>query len=347
MSLRQLRGQPGALAVLTSALERGVLHHALRFEGPDGVGKELAAFGVAMASCCVRADPLGCGACEGCRRATTLSEGAPEVPLHPDVVLLERGRYGEVLRDSGRKIEERTEISIQQIRQIVQPQVSFSPSEARRRVFIVRRAEEMSTGAANALLKTLEEPRPGNHFILLTSRPDRLLPTIRSRTMPVRFGPLPNQVLRELMTERGVASDRQDVILDLAGGSIGEALAIAATDDEGAQASFIGALERAIAAGTAGAATAFAEGAPSDRQATRAGLIAFSSHLARRSRRSLDAGQDEDAMRFSEGYAKIERRLAEMEEFNGSPVLQLAALVVELAEIGLIPPEERARPVSP
>lgn len=341
MSLRRLRGQPGALAVLSSALQRGVLHHALRFEGPDGVGKELAALGVAMASCCLRDDPLGCGNCEGCRRATTFSEGAPEVPIHPDVVIIERGRYGDVLRDSGRKIEERTEISIQQIRQIVQPQVSFSPSEAKRRVFIVRRAEEMSTGAANALLKTLEEPRPGNHFILLTSRPDRLLPTIRSRTMPVRFAPLPSAVLRELLTERGIASERHEAIVDLAAGSIGDALAIAESDDVGEQAAFVGALERAVGVGTPGAATSFAESAPGERQAARAGLVAYSSHLARRARRSLAEGHDADALRFSEGFAKIQRRLSEMEEFNGSPVLHLAALVLELAELGLIPPEER------
>jgi DNA polymerase III subunit delta' len=327
--------------VLSSALERGVLHHALRFEGPDGVGKELAALGVAMASCCVREDPLGCGNCEGCRRSTTFSEGAPEVPIHPDVVIVERGRYGDVLRDAGRKIEERTEISIQQIRQIVQPQVSFSPSEAKRRVFIVRRAEEMSTGAANALLKTLEEPRPGNQFILLTSRPDRLLPTIRSRTMPVRFAPLPATVLRELLTERGIPAERHDALLDLAAGSIGDALAIAEADDVGAQATFVGALERAVGIGTAGAATAFAESAPSDRHAARAGLVAFSSHLARRARRSALEGRDADALRFSEGFAKLQRRLSEMEEFNGSPVLHLAALVLELAEVGLVPPEER------
>jgi DNA polymerase-3 subunit delta' len=64
LSLRELLGQPSALAVLSSALEKGELHHALRFEGPPGVGKELAAFGVAMASACTSDDPLGCGHCE-------------------------------------------------------------------------------------------------------------------------------------------------------------------------------------------------------------------------------------------------------------------------------------------
>ena len=71
-------------------------------------------------------------------------------------------------------------------------------------MFIVRRAEELSLAAANALLKTLEEPGPRTHFILLSAVADSLLPTIRSRTQRVRFGPLPDDVVTELLAAQGV-----------------------------------------------------------------------------------------------------------------------------------------------
>ncbi len=347
MSLRELLGQPSALAVLSSALEKGELHHALRFEGPPGVGKELAAFGVAMASACTSDDPLGCGHCEGCRRAVTFAEGPPAVPIHPDIVLIERGRYADLLRDGGRKIEERTEISIQQVRQIIQPQVTYSASEAKRRIFIIRRAEEMSIGAANALLKTLEEPRPGNHFILLTSRPDSLLPTIRSRTMPIRFAPLPGSVMRTLLTKNGVEESRHDELVDLAQGSIEAALELAGAESAGEKSTFVKAIEKAICIGTPGAATQFAESAPSDRHNCRQALIGYAAHLARRSRTLLqNGGNPDDARRAAEGYSHLLRVLADMEEFNGSPAMQLGALVLELAERGVVPPEERAAAVG-
>ena len=65
-------------------------------------------------------------------------------------------------------------------------------------------ADELTVSAANALLKTLEEPPPRTFFILITSRPSRLLDTIRSRTLPVRFGPLPESTVTSLLQARGL-----------------------------------------------------------------------------------------------------------------------------------------------
>jgi len=98
MGFDRILGQAAAVETLERALRTGNVHHAYRFEGPNGVGKEMAAFGFAQALVCTTEPPLlqarrACGRCSACVRAVTLSSEAPCVPLHPDVVLLERGLY--------------------------------------------------------------------------------------------------------------------------------------------------------------------------------------------------------------------------------------------------------------
>src|SRR5205085_102595 len=161
------------------------------FEGPDGVGKELAAFALAQSLVCetpvapgVSAAPgvsgasgasgvsaastkpvLGCGTCSACRRAVRFAEEEPCVPQHPDVVLLERGLYPPAVL--GATTRETAAIGVEQVRRLVLARVGFSPHEGRALVFIVRAAHELSLPAANALLKTLEEPPQRVHFVLL------------------------------------------------------------------------------------------------------------------------------------------------------------------------------------
>lgn len=193
--------------------------------GPDGVGKELAAFGLACAVTCEREPGEGCGTCPTCHRALTTSSEGARVPLHPDVVVVERGLYGkEVL---GRSTDEKTDISVDQIRRVVLEKINFGPHEARERIVIVRRAEEMNAGAANALLKTLEEPPGHTRFVLLTSRPGELLPTIRSRTQPIRFSLLRDDVVEKILLARGVDPVLAKQSAELAGGSVEVADALA------------------------------------------------------------------------------------------------------------------------
>src|SRR5437868_14065518 len=98
MGFERILGQAAATETLERALRTGKVHHAYRFEGPSGVGKELTAFAFAQALVCTTPPPSGvvyqaCGTCSACTRAVTLSGEAPRVPLHPDVVVLERGLY--------------------------------------------------------------------------------------------------------------------------------------------------------------------------------------------------------------------------------------------------------------
>ena len=96
--------------------------------------------------------------------------------MHPDVLVVEPG-------DSG-------SIKIEQVRDVVD-RARYRPFEGRRRVVIIDEADALVAAAQNALLKTLEEPPPSSVFILVTARPDVLLPTVRSRCPQLRFRPLP------------------------------------------------------------------------------------------------------------------------------------------------------------
>ncbi len=243
MPFRDVLGQDLALETIRRGLARGRLHHALLFVGPEGVGKELTAFGLACAVTCEREPGEGCGTCPTCHRVLTVSSEGARVPLHPDVVVVERGLYGKEIL--GRSTDEKTDISVDQVRRVVLEKINFAPHEARERIVIVRHAEEMSAGAANALLKTLEEPPGHTRFVLLTSRPGELLSTIRSRTQPIRFALLRDEVVEKILLARGVEPSLARQSAELAGGSVevADALADPSQSEERTQA--VEALRRA------------------------------------------------------------------------------------------------------
>jgi DNA polymerase-3 subunit delta' len=225
--LSSVVGQSTAVDTLRRALASDHVHHAYLFEGPEGVGKERAAFGLAQALVCERRAPGGadaCGECRACVRAVPRPE--ERRPIHPDVVVLERALYEPTT--IGRRTPETQDLSIDQVRTLVLARAAFPPHEGRAKVFIVRRAEELSISAANALLKTLEEPGARTHFVLLSAVPDSLLPTIRSRALRVRFGALPDEAIAALLRERGL--ERADAVASVAAGSM--ATALLASDPE-------------------------------------------------------------------------------------------------------------------
>ncbi len=240
--LTTVLGQPTAVETLERALGRSRVHHAYLFDGPEGVGKERTAFGLAQALVCERrleGTARACGVCSACVRA--VPRAGESRPIHPDVTVLERGLYDPA--SIGRRSPETQDISIDQVRTLVLARAAFPPLEGRAKVFLVRRAEELSVGAANALLKTLEEPGPRTHFVLLSSASDSLLATIRSRTQRVRFAPLPDEVIARLLADRGVAGG--EGLARLAGGSIGAAIALS---DPEARAEREGTTHRILAA---------------------------------------------------------------------------------------------------
>jgi len=315
-------GQGPAVETLSRALRSGRVHHAYRFEGPDGVGKETAAFALAQSLVCERGGPLGCGECGACRRALRVSEDDPRVPLHPDVLVVGRGVYPPSAL--GTQTRETVAIGVDQIRRVVLARIGFPPHEGRALIVIVRAAHELSQQAANALLKTLEEPPDRVHFVLVTSQPNRLLDTIRSRTLAVRFGPLPDSVIEAILERHG----KPKSVSSLAAGSASAALALADEDQARVRADFVKAATDAVAAPTIEAALGFAASRPDDRD----GLVEQLRHLAQHfalEARALVQDRPSEAESLARRHA-IAMSAIEAVERNAQPALALESMVARL-----------------
>jgi DNA polymerase-3 subunit delta' len=326
--LSTVRAQPTAVETLRRALTAGRVHHAYLFDGPDGVGKERAAFGLAQALVCERRKPGeadACGVCSPCTRA--LPRAGETRPVHPDVVVLERGLYEPA--SIGRKSPETQDLSIDQVRTLVLARAAFAPHEGRAKVFIMRRAEEMSTSAANALLKTLEEPGARTHFVLLTSMPDALLPTIRSRTLRVRFGALPDAVVTELLVAQGTEPARATEIARLAEGSMATAGTLADPEASARREQFVARAVSALESGDAGEAFDLAADAKAiDKDALAVQLQALAAALAARAVEAADARDrraDVAAARLGLAHAAIQQL-----EGNASSQLAVEAMLLKM-----------------
>jgi DNA polymerase-3 subunit delta' len=200
-----LDAHPHAAAVLGSALaEGGRPAHAYLLHGPAGTGKRDTAreFAAALLARGVP-DP------EGAR--TRALHGT-----HPDLTWVAPSGAHEMLR---RDVDES-----------VVGAASRTPFEARHRVFVLERADTMNDEAANALLKTLEEPPSYVVLLLLTERITQVLPTIASRCQPVRFDPLPPAALATRLQSRGIAPDQAKACARLSLGDGERALALALGD---------------------------------------------------------------------------------------------------------------------
>ena len=226
MPFRHLAGHRVLLDLVARAAARGSLPPSLIFAGPDGVGKRLAALSLAQLFNCTSmagsADgelaPDACGNCSACRR---IARG-----VHADVLMIEPGDTGSIKVDQVRAAIDRT---------------AYRPFEGRRRVVIVDEADAMEAPPQNALLKTLEEPPSASTFVLVTSRPDVLLPTVRSRCQRIRFAPLsPAEIAPVLMRDHGFGEREAYAAATAAEGSIGRAL-------EGDSDAYVGARDAAEA----------------------------------------------------------------------------------------------------
>ena len=209
MPFRTIAGHARLLSLLSRVIARDSMPPAVLLAGPSGVGKRLTAMAVAQAVNCLqpRTTPEferdACGECASCRR---IARG-----VHPDVIVVEPG-------DSG-------SIKIEQLRDVID-RAQYRPFEGRRRVVIIDEADAAGGDAQSALLKTLEEPPSASLFILVSSIPDALLPTVISRCPRLRFGPLtPAEVARVLIEQHGYAEPDARAAAAEADGSIGRALA--------------------------------------------------------------------------------------------------------------------------
>lgn len=210
----QIRGQSRPLEILSTALAADRVHHAYLFTGMEGVGKFRTAQTLSAVVNCERRPPGvfqdACGACRSCRKIAAWK--------HPDIL---------------RVLPSKGTIKIAQIRDI-QTASNRAPYEGRVRFVLIDDAHTMTDEAANALLKTLEEPAARMRLILVTDQPHRLLETILSRCQLIRFDRLDEALVVELLAEilsaeNGAGPERAVDLSVAAGygeGSLGRALAV-------------------------------------------------------------------------------------------------------------------------
>ncbi|MDP3096608.1 MAG: DNA polymerase III subunit delta' [Syntrophales bacterium] len=199
MRFEEIYGHEKPIAILKSAMAKDRIAHAYLFYGMDGIGKKTAASVFARALNCGGLDPP-CDACASCRKA--------EHNNHPNIITVQaEGQF----------------IKIGAVKEI-QARMTFRPREGRR-IFILREADRMNAAAANALLKTLEEPSADNILLLTTARSHALPMTILSRCQHLRFSPLPpEEVARFLREKEGLETAAAEILAASSGGSIGRAV---------------------------------------------------------------------------------------------------------------------------
>lgn len=208
-------GQGLALQRLQALARQLRLPHAILVEGPRGSGKSTIARWLAAALLCPSdLDPSApCGMCRTCR---LVASGG-----HADLHVVDRAQDQ---ADVDLRKKSRYVIKVDQVRE-VQQTLARTAHEGRARVLLLDDADHMDEEAQNALLKTLEEPAADTFLLLEASRPERLLPTVRSRVQRLRAVPLPGSTIRQELQRRvPECGDRHDRAVSLANGCLGAAL---------------------------------------------------------------------------------------------------------------------------
>jgi DNA polymerase-3 subunit delta' len=220
-----LAGHDQAVAAFRESLGSGRLHHAWLISGPEGVGKALFAVKAALR---VLADGAG---------PPVASPGLDVPDEHPIARLAEAGSHPDLMRlerlpkENGELARSITVDQVRGLQRLFTTTASLSPW----RVVIVDSADDLERGAANALLKNLEEPPPDSLFLLVSHAPQRLLPTIRSRCRQLRLSPLDADAMTSALEAALPGADQLEIraLAEAGQGSPGRAIAFRGLDVEG------------------------------------------------------------------------------------------------------------------
>lgn len=224
--MSELGGHEEVLRGLWRSARAGRLPHALLLHGPEGIGKFGAALRLVQGLlCAVDGEEGPCGVCGPCKRVLA--------GQHLDLFVLD------VMHEDAAEDKREERIKIDRVVRkenawdgpVVEEFLSLRAAEGGWRALVLRDAERLAHSqneAQNALLKVLEEPGDDVLWLLVTSRPQRLLPTLRSRCVPVRFEPLDAATVQRSLAEHGLELRRAEELARWAGGSPGRALELSA-----------------------------------------------------------------------------------------------------------------------
>jgi DNA polymerase-3 subunit delta' len=207
MNFSCVADQPIAVKTLRAALKKQRVAHAYMFVGPSGVGRKMTARAFAAALNCENMrDAEPCDSCSSCRQIA--------LGRHPDVQTIAPTKRSST-------------ISVEQIENLL-PFAYMRPIKGKTKVFIFSEADRLGAASANKMLKTLEEPPPSTVFILITERPENMLPTVASRCQPVQFGRLHAETVKRILVKDFHIEDAQaSVAAELADGQVTRGLQFA------------------------------------------------------------------------------------------------------------------------
>ncbi len=210
MQYQQIIGHQTTKEQLKNIVNTRKISHAYIFDGPEGIGKKMMAHAFASSIVCDSFQTEPCGKCKHCQ----LSFGNS----HPDIISMDLtvDKNGEI----------RESISVEAVRDL-KKDVYIKPFFADRKIYIIEDAQKMTAEAQNALLKVFEEPPQFATFILLTNGLSKILPTILSRGVIIKFQPLAKEELKYFAAQRDLQVPNMDLLVSLSGGRAARFLELA------------------------------------------------------------------------------------------------------------------------
>jgi len=213
MKFSEIIGHEDIISHFRSSIETGRVAHAYIIGGDENSGRSTLAYCFAKALQCEKGGSESCDECKSCHQAETHN--------HPDIIFVEKGEDDSVM-------------SIETIREQVVSSIQIKPYSSKYKIYIIEDGEKMTVEAENALLKTIEEPPEYGIIIIITTNPEKLLPTIRSRCITVMTHPVKERDIHDyLTTTYDISEKRANFAVEYAQGNLGKAILIATNEDYG------------------------------------------------------------------------------------------------------------------
>ena len=210
MDFSKVIGHEDIISRFKSSIEADRVSHAYIIAGEEGSGRNTLAYCFAKTLQCESGGTEACGTCKSCKQA--------ESGNHPDIIYIST---------EGENI-----ISVGKIRDQLVGSMEIKPYSSRYKIYIIKEAEKMMEDAQNALLKTIEEPPEYGIVIIITSQPEKLLPTIRSRCVMVSTKPVKEKDIHDyLVSKYSVSEDKATFAIEYAQGNLGKAILLASNEN--------------------------------------------------------------------------------------------------------------------
>ena len=210
MDFKNIIGHEDIISRFRSSIEADRVSHAYIISGEEGSGRNTLAYCFAKTLQCETGATESCGQCKSCKQA--------ESGNHPDIIYI--------------TAEDSNNIKVDKIREELVGTMEIKPYSSRYKIYIIKEGEKMASDAQSALLKTIEEPPEYGIVIIITTQPEKLLPTIRSRCVSIQTKPVKETDIHDYLIQNcGVSEDRARFAIEYSQGNLGKAIKLATNEE--------------------------------------------------------------------------------------------------------------------